>query len=515
MMWEASEAGAPDLPRWAKATLAALVAATLVVSCLPALSWGLWQDETTMAWQAEAGWAIARDRLGDPAQSVLFGYIEALFYFPGPHMEAWLRAPAVIGTLASLFLVYRLAEMFVGKGSGLLALVPLAGSPLMLTYSTQARPYSLALAACLVTLWGVARWLETRSWRHGLTFAVAFAVAVHLQFLFGVFAVVPAFLVWRHARRKQPIAWLQLSAWTALSALLMLPLVIMLRRLSRFPDPSAVPLPTVAYLADALSPSVVLLSLVAFAFLLVPATVRRRALAGLKAPDIRPPLALGAFWFVAPPLLLFVASHLLHKTVLIDRYVLHIVAGQALIVAALFRVFPPILATLGLLACFLPYPILYGIQSSKRADGLLSWRLPTQTVRALDPTAAAPVFVQSGAPAHERDRLAARDRTADIFLRATCRVPAAESNLPASVHLDDNVRAYVRHIADTELTESPVIFVAGLAKHPTLVWVQTLLRGPWVHLHLRRGEGALAPGPPPRRFDPLISDGISRGSPGR
>ena len=209
-----SEAGAPDLPRWAKAALAALVAATLVVSCLPTLSWGLWQDETTMAWQAEAGWAIARDRLGDPAQSVLFGYIEALFYFPGPHMEAWLRAPAVIGTLASLFLVHRLAEMFVGKGSGLLALVPLAGSPLMLTYSTQARPYSLALAACLVTLWGVARWLDTRSWRHGLTFAVAFAVAVHLQFLFGMFAVVPAFLIWRHARRKQPIAWLQLAAWT-------------------------------------------------------------------------------------------------------------------------------------------------------------------------------------------------------------------------------------------------------------------------------------------------------------
>ena len=135
-----SEAGAPDLPRWAKATLAALVAATLVVSCLPALSWGLWQDETTMAWQAEAGWAIARDRLGDPAQSVLFGYIEALFYFPGPHMEAWLRAPAVIGTLASLFLVYRLAEMFVGKGSGLLALVPLAASPLILTYSTAGAP---------------------------------------------------------------------------------------------------------------------------------------------------------------------------------------------------------------------------------------------------------------------------------------------------------------------------------------------------------------------------------------
>jgi len=477
MMWEASEAGAPDLPRWAKAALAALVAATLVVSCLPTLSWGLWQDETTMAWQAQAGWAIARDRLGDPAQSVLFGYIEALFYFPGPHMEAWLRAPAVIGTLASLFLVYRLAEMFVGKGSGLLALVPLAGSPLMLTYSTQARPYSLALAACLVTLWGVARWLETRSWRHGLTFAVAFAVAVHLQLLFGIFAVVPAFLIWRRARRQQPIAWLQLAAWTGLSALLMLPLVIMLRRLSRFPDPSAVPVPTIADLADALSPSVVLLSLLPFVFLLAPASVRRRTLAGLRGPDIRPPLALGAFWFVAPPLLLFVASHLLHKTVLIDRYVLHIVAAQALIVAALFRVFPPILATLGLLACFLPYPVLYGIHSSKRADGLLSWRLPTQTVRALDPTAAAPVFVQSAhPPTNAIDwQHAIEQRT--FFYAQLAAYPLPNRTYPLPYNLDDNVRAYVRHIADTELTESPVIFVAGIAKHPTLLWVQRFFEG--------------------------------------
>ena len=468
-----SEAGAPDLPRWAKATLAALVAATLVVSCLPALSWGLWQDETTMAWQAEAGLAIARDRLGDPAQSVLFGYIETLFYFPGPHMEAWLRVPAVIGTLASLFLVYRLAEMFVGKGSGLLALAPLAASPLILTYSTQARPYTLALAACLVTLWGVARWLETRSWRYGLTFAVAFAGAVHLQFLFGVFAVVPAFLVWRHARRKQPIAWLQLAAWTAVSALLMLPLVIVLRRLSRFPDPSAVPLPTVAYLADALSPSVVLLSLVAFAFLLVPPRLRRRALAGLKAPDIRPPLALGVFWFVAPPLLLFVASHLLHKTVLIDRYVLHIVAGQALIVAALFRVFPPIPATLGLLACLLLYPIVYGVQWSKHGDGPLSWRLPLQTVRALDPAAAAPVFVQSGHPPTNAIDWQHAIEKRTFFYAQLSAYPLPNRTYPLPYHLDDNVRAYVRHIADTELTESPVIFVAGLAKHPTLVWVQS------------------------------------------
>jgi len=466
------ESAPPTLPRWMQAAVPTLVVAVFVLACRPSLSWGLWLDETTLAWQAEAGWALARDRLGETGNSALFGYIEALFYFPGPHMEVWLRVPALLGALASFFLIQRLAEMFLGKGTGLLAMVSLAGTPLMLTYATQARPYSLALAACLVTLWGVARWLDTGSRRYGLLFSVAFALAVHLHFLFGVFAVVPAFLVWRHARGKQPVHWRELGAWAGLSALLLLPLLPLLRRLSRFPDPSALPIPTLADLAEVLIPSTVLLSLVAFAFLLVPPNTRRRALDGLRAPGARPTLAFAWFWFLVPPLVLFVASHLIRKTILIDRYVLHIVAAQALIVAALFRGFPPIVATLALLACFLPYPVLYGIQSSSRADGPLSWRLPLEAVRALDPTGAAPVFVQSGHPPtnamdwpHGIER-----RLLDYAPLAAYPVPNRTYPLPYT--LDENVRTYVRRVSDTELAQAPVIFVAGLAEHSTIQWVR-------------------------------------------
>src|SRR4029079_6714224 len=74
-----SEPGAAPAPRWLLAVVAAATVVMLVVGWGSRLQWGLWLDETFVAWQAEAGWAIALDKLGDPAQSVLFGYIEALF----------------------------------------------------------------------------------------------------------------------------------------------------------------------------------------------------------------------------------------------------------------------------------------------------------------------------------------------------------------------------------------------------------------------------------------------------
>ena len=146
---------------------------------------------------------------------------------------------------------------------------------LMLTYSTQARPYSLALAACLATLWGVARWLETGSRRHGL--AVFGRVRARGPPAFPVRPLCGRSGFSRLAPPTRQAAGALAAARTVgrLVGALLMPLFPLLGRLSRFP-PSALGIPSLADLTELLDPVTVMLSLVAFASLLVAADTAAR-----------------------------------------------------------------------------------------------------------------------------------------------------------------------------------------------------------------------------------------------
>ena len=186
----------------------------------------------------------------------------------------------MLGGLACCFLIYRLAESLVGRGTGMLAAIALAGSPAMIVYSSQARPYTLAVAACLATVLCLQRWLAHRAWRWGIGAAISMALAVHLHLLFAAFAVVPAFMIWLRARGGERIAWKPLFALAGVTAVLLLPWIPRLLMLSRAADPSALPPPRLSVLLNAWLPEMVLLALVAFAFLLIPA--RRVAVEAFK-----------------------------------------------------------------------------------------------------------------------------------------------------------------------------------------------------------------------------------------
>jgi hypothetical protein len=463
--------GAADTPRWLWPPSVTLIAAAIVIGWGARLSWGLWLDETIAPWQAEAGWAIARDKLADGTQSVLFGYLEALVYFPAsPRMELWLRVPALLGGIASCLLAHRLAEQLVGRGTGLPALLAMVGSPQMIIHATQARPYTLAVAAALASLLGLARWLETRRRRHGLLFSLALALCGHLNVLFAAFAVVPAVLVYQHARRGLPIDWRALSRWVALTAVLLAPLVPLLSKVAHGPDTSALGLPPLGQALRELLPGTVLVSLVAFAFLLVP--TRGRPLPALREPTLRPPLVLATVWLLVPPLLLFAGSRLVHRTLFIERYFLHTVAAQALLVAILFRSFPPALRALALAACFLIPPIQIGVRTWSWTDGVISWRRPLQTIRTLDPAGVAPVFLQSGhMPSNAIDwqnGIAQRN----IYWSPLVAYPLPNRVYPLPYALDDSVPPHVRRLADTELARSPALFVVGLPRHEVVEWVR-------------------------------------------
>jgi hypothetical protein len=343
--------------------------------------------------------------------------------------------------------------------------------------ATQARPYTWAVAACLASLLGLARWLETGSRRDGLLFAIASALVVHLHLLFAAFAVVPAFFVLRRVRRGQPVDWRGLFRWLGLTALLLMPLLILLRRVSQGPDPSAVGL---ASLRDALAdliPGTVLFALIPLAFLLVirsrgAAVAGRAAGVALRGALAREPAELAVFWLFAPPLLLLALSHLRHQTVYLERYFLHTVAAQALIVAMLFRAVPRAVGALALAACLFTPPILYGARTWSQTETIISWRPPFRTIRRLDPAGTAPVFVQSShPPSNAADwQHAIEQRT--FFYSPVVAYPVPNHVYPLPYDPDASMQSYVRRLADTELANAPLIFVTGLPKHVTIEWVR-------------------------------------------
>jgi hypothetical protein len=462
-------------PRGARWLIAALLAMMMIAGWGPRLAWGLWLDETFTVWQVDAGLgAIAASKLANPGQSALFAYIEAPFYFPhARHMELLLRLPAVAGALLSCVLLHRLAEVLVGKGTGLLALVPFVASPELTSYAPQARPYTLAMAACLAALLGLVRWLETGARRHGLLYAVSLALVLHLHLLFALFLPVLGVVLLQRRRRGAPIAWRGLALWSSLAVALLLPLIPLARSfLSQSAGLSRSPSPDAGLLAAALTPRLVLIAMVPAAILLLVAAARRQGLAALRTPGTGATVGMLLFWLLMPPLVLFVLSHAVGQSVVVGRYFFHTVAAQCLLVAILFRGFPPGLARVALFACFLPLSALHFVQSRSLPDGVASWRFPARALRALDPTATAPVFVQAGHPTSNaidwQDAIAARS----FLYSQLSAYPIANRSYPIPYALDDVVKAYVARLADGELAGAPLIFFAGIRDLRVGEWIR-------------------------------------------
>ena len=157
---------------------------------------------------------------------------------------------------------------------------------------------------------------------------------------------------------------------------------------------------------------------------------------------------------------------------LIDRYVLHVVGAQALIVAALFRPFHPVLARVVLLAVFFTIPLQHGLQTRSRADSFNSWRRPLVAVKEIDPAASAPVLVQSGHPqSNAMDWQHGIEQRTFLYSQLAA-YPIGNRVYPLPYALDENLRTYVRHIADTDLANAPLILLAGLPKDTPIEWVR-------------------------------------------
>lgn len=140
-----------------------LMMAALVLQFAGAAQKSYWEDEAWTATHAvkspaEIALATARDR-HPPLYFVTAGAWSRVFGVG----EVGLRSLSIAFTLASLGLVYWLAQRISGQNAALMALALLAFSPLLLTYGHTARYYSMAMLLSLGLVSATLKYLDTRN----------------------------------------------------------------------------------------------------------------------------------------------------------------------------------------------------------------------------------------------------------------------------------------------------------------------------------------------------------------
>ncbi len=107
--------------------------------------------------------------------------------------EFSLRLSSVLAALAGIYILYKVANRFFGRRTGLAAALFAAVSPLHVYYSQELRPYALTAALGTAALYFFYRALETRRARYWACYAVTQAAHVYLIYT-GLLLFIPFFL---------------------------------------------------------------------------------------------------------------------------------------------------------------------------------------------------------------------------------------------------------------------------------------------------------------------------------
>ncbi|HVW85729.1 MAG TPA: glycosyltransferase family 39 protein, partial [Bryobacteraceae bacterium] len=145
-----------------------LCAALCLLAWTPGLYRTFWADEAGTYWMARDGWreAIAHTSRW-PGQSILYAVVTSFFCVGSPPLrDISMRTPSLLGSLVALFLLYRFAERIAGRGAGVVASAVFITHPSMIRSAVGARPYALAIAACIASFYCFYEWLQTGSRRY-------------------------------------------------------------------------------------------------------------------------------------------------------------------------------------------------------------------------------------------------------------------------------------------------------------------------------------------------------------
>lgn len=206
------------LPKW---LFPALFAAEILVYWLPRMSRGFWIDEATTYWIDQGGWAQAWPKLRTfPAgQSFLYQFLVAPFMSSGTYQEALLRVPSIAGMLLAAWLLHKLTERILERGSGWLAVSLFACAGAIVETATNARPYALGLAVILTSFWSLRECVHTGKGKWLALYCASSALVVYFHYAFLlIFLVQAVYLIAAYQSGRQSSWWRILGAGFAIVA---------------------------------------------------------------------------------------------------------------------------------------------------------------------------------------------------------------------------------------------------------------------------------------------------------
>ena len=412
----------------------------------------LWLDETLSVWVAQGSFAeiIAQARTYQP-QGPLYFLVLSLWTACFGLSEFALRSCSLAFFVSAAVTLYLLARRFSTAEFASIAL------GIFITFdgvlrSLSARPYALALSLAFLSTYAVVRWCEEGGRRWQLFHGVAFVLCGYTHVLFLLIAGLHLAL-WRMIGRGKSARDVLISIGAILLALG--PVFSTAFSLARSTSICSIgETPTLgSWLRMVVSTPLVI-------YLVFPLIVALLMVRGSRVRITEPfRLCLYFAWYVIPPTLFLLISHIAGGATFIDRYFLWAFAGGALGCAAVMTALEPWGARA---VAVLVMVVLMSVRESGRQWAVENWRDAADAVKAIAEQESICVLYQPGLVEAE-DPEYLKDMRHRDYLRAPLHyyeVPGEVVVLPS--HLEGADRSELRDAILTRASKENRLVFIGL-----------------------------------------------------
>jgi hypothetical protein len=323
---------------WMNLALGLLLAAAVVCIWARQIGSSFWVDEMVTVFVVHHGAA-------DPSLTVAPQVPKSAYYAIASvadsifgTREAGYRLPSILFSLATLWLVARLAARLIHPQAGWFAVFACFACKALNWEAADARPYAMGFCAMAAAALFLIRWLDSgRAW-DATGFVILGALLWRIQLIFWpVYAVLALYAIVRLHRRETAVTWIRAGIVFGVLAILLVPVLADALAINRHAGAHViVDEPTFGQLLNAMQWKMMLeCGAGAWIFARVARWTRERT-----RPELSAMVFAGAWWLI-PPVALFIFSQATGNSVFVRRYYSIALPGAALAATCLVGCFLP------------------------------------------------------------------------------------------------------------------------------------------------------------------------------